>query len=533
MNMPKIDMSSIVSILLAIALAFTSMGGMTADLEDTVSFDAKITLDADSIMTVFSQAPEGELTEEAQQKLEEQKELGAAIADIVSCLTLRGAARKDAAEVVLLAGDSDSVALSIGMKKDDTGVTVASSMLSSDVIFISDELLQEAQEKQEKQKQQMQELQQMLAEIGAASEGEEQTTAAQSLQSAASGLDAQTVAGILEKLDKDQIVKDIEEAGKKLSEGIEAKKGETETGEFTVDDMTFVSKTPVNMTYPEFVEFLLTSAKELAAAESLKPLIDATGRDIGAEIDKAVEELKNQPETDWPEVFDLTAYTDADNCAYYVCDMTKPAKETEAEPEELHIAYGEVEGQIRVKFIRNQAESKLAVNLSGVRESTFDLSAAMENKAGHTEIHAGCDEAGNFNVFYKTDDGKQAVKIEIKAEQTEADRHGLGIAVYLNGAETPMIQVSGSYGKGDEMVSVFEGEKITATPAEKLMDGESTESASLGLKAGAGLLKTVMVVTKNVPQKTADWINAKIKELISPKPKTTEAPQEQPVTDGE
>ena len=33
MNMPKIDMSSIVSILLAIALAFTSMGGLTANIE--------------------------------------------------------------------------------------------------------------------------------------------------------------------------------------------------------------------------------------------------------------------------------------------------------------------------------------------------------------------------------------------------------------------------------------------------------------------------------------------------------------------
>ena len=32
MNMPKIDMSSIVSILPALALAFTSMGGVTANI---------------------------------------------------------------------------------------------------------------------------------------------------------------------------------------------------------------------------------------------------------------------------------------------------------------------------------------------------------------------------------------------------------------------------------------------------------------------------------------------------------------------
>ena len=64
------------------------------------------------------------------------------------------------------------------------------------------------------------------------------------------------------------------------------------------------------------------------------------------------------------------------------------------------------------------------------------------------------------------------------------------------------------------------------------MDPDSTESASFGLKLGAGALKTVMVVTKSVPKETAEWISNKIKEAMSPKPETTEAPQEQ-VVDGD
>ena len=75
MNMPKIDMSSIVSILLALALAFTSMGGVTANIEDTVSFDAKISLDVEAIMALSGQTAQVGLTEAAQKQLEEQKEI--------------------------------------------------------------------------------------------------------------------------------------------------------------------------------------------------------------------------------------------------------------------------------------------------------------------------------------------------------------------------------------------------------------------------------------------------------------------------
>ncbi len=520
MNMPKIDMSSIVSILLALALAFTSMGGLTANIEDTVSFDAKVTLDADAIMALSGQATAEGLPESVQKQMEEQKQTIRVVADIISSLTLRGVASKDTAEAVILAGDS--VALSLGMKKDDTGVTVASSLLPSDVIFISNEIIQMMQKQMEQQAQQ-------LAETAAAA-GEGQIPMAGDVQSAASSLDPQAIAGILEKLDKEQVAKDIEETVKKLIEGIEAKKGETETGEFTVDEMTFVSKTPVNMTYPEFAEFLLTGVKELAAKESLKPLVEASGKDIGAEIDKAIEELKKQPESDHPETFELAVYTDADNCTYNVSEMTK---ESAAGKEELHIAYGEIEGQGRMKVIRNQGEEKMTITTAGTKEGAFDLTANIESKTSTGVIRAGKDEAGNLNITCDINDGKQNAKIIVSTEKAEGDRTNYRLAVCFGSDEKPLLSFNGSFGKGGDLVSVFEGEKITATPAEKLMDSESKENTLLGTTMIAGILKTVMVVTKNVPEETANWINTKIKEAISPNTKTTEVPQEQPVVDGE
>ena len=398
MNMPKIDMSSIVSILLALALAFTSMGGVTANIEDTVSFDAKISLDVEAIMALSGQTAQEGLTEAAQKQIEEQKEIVKVIGDIISSLTLRGVASKDAAEAAILAGDS--VALSIGMKKDDSGVTAASSLLSNNVIFISAELIQQMQAEMQKQQ------------------------------------------AILEKLDKEQIAKDIEEAGKKLTEGIEAKKGETETGEFTVDDMAFVSKTPVNMTYPEFVEFLLTGAKELAAKESLKPLLDATGKDFGAEIDKAIEELKKQPESDYPDVFDLAVYTDADNSTYTVCDMARTDKE------EMHIAYGDIEGQSKAKIIRNQGDEKMAITTTGTKDGVFDLTADIQSKTSNGEIKAGRDEAGNLNMTCNIHDGEQEAKIVVSTEKAEGDRTNIVFALYFGDAEKPLFSFTGSFGKG-------------------------------------------------------------------------------------
>ena len=521
MNMPTIDMSSIISILMAIALAFTSMGGMTADLEGTVSFDANIALDMEAVMALSGLPDAAAQPDAAPQVTEEQKETFQAVGELISAMTLRGTAGKDAAEAVLLAGDS--VALSVGMKKDDAGVTVATSLLPADVIFISEEMLRRMQEEMEQQNLQVQGLQ--LPEQTAA-EGDGQAAA---VQSTVTSLNPQDIAQILEKLDKEQIAKDIEEAYEKLSEGIEAKKGETETGEFNVDDMTFVSRTPVNMTYPEFAEFMLTGMKDLAARESLKPLMDAAGKDIGAEIDKAIEELKNQPEADYPEVFDLAVYADADNCTYSVSDMVR---QSEAGKEELHIAYGDIEGQSRMKIIRNQGDDRMTVIATGDKESTFDLTANIESKTSHGEIKAGMDEQGNLNITCSINDGDQVAKIVFSAEKAEDDRTNFQFEVSFDDTGKPMFSFSGSFGKGGEPVSVFEGEKIKVIPAEKLMDSESTESAALGIKLLAGIMKTVMVVTKNVPEETGEWINAKIKELMSPKPEATEAPQEQ-VVDGE
>ena len=126
-------MNQIFSVILVIVMAFSSMAGVTAGIEGAVSFDAKISMDTEAVLNLAA-ASGTDVPEEAKQ--------GYKVAgDILNALTLKGTATKDTAELALLAGED--VALSIGMKADEKGTTVASNLLSTDVIFVSAELIEQ------------------------------------------------------------------------------------------------------------------------------------------------------------------------------------------------------------------------------------------------------------------------------------------------------------------------------------------------------------------------------------------------------
>ena len=174
-------MNSILSIVMVIVMAFSSIGGVTAALKEPVSFDAKINVDADGILALAGTAA----TEETKQTI-------TIVKDIVGALTLKGVADMDNAELDVLAGDD--VMLSIGVKNaEDGGLIAASSLLGSQVISVSAETVQALQ-------------QQMQASMTEASAG----------------------MGGLENLDKEQIAKDFAEIVEKAMKAFEEKKGETE-----------------------------------------------------------------------------------------------------------------------------------------------------------------------------------------------------------------------------------------------------------------------------------------------------------------
>ena len=131
---------SILSMVMALVMAFSCIGLAAAE-EGTISFDAKISADIPALMAQSGEAP-AELPEDAQQALK-------AVNAILNTVTLKGVFEKDAGEVALYAGDD--LMLSIGAKKTEEGATIASTLLGNQVLFLSNEMVQQMQQQIQQQ----------------------------------------------------------------------------------------------------------------------------------------------------------------------------------------------------------------------------------------------------------------------------------------------------------------------------------------------------------------------------------------------
>ena len=478
-------MNSILSIVMAIVMAFSSIGGVTAALEEPVSFDAKISVDADGILALAGT----EITEETKQTV-------SIVKDILGVLTLKGVAAKDNAELDLLAGND--VMLSIGVKNaEDGGLLAASSLLGSQVISVSAETVQALQQ-----------------------------------QAQASMTEATAGMGGLENLDREQIAKDFAEIAEKAMKAFEEKKGETETGDFTVDEMKFTAKTPVNMTYTEFMELVLNSAKELLAKESLQPVVQAASKDkdLIAEIDKEIEKLNSMPEEEKPEV-QFALYSNENEGGYFVCDMTRAAKEENDKAETMHVGIGGGEEPARIRFSLKQNQETMDIAADIAKDNTADLRAHVNAKDGSVaDIAVTFDATGNLDIAADINSGDVAAKMLLKTEATEDERTKYTLDVFMNNNEQPLVNITGSAGKGGETVSVYEGEDVTVLPFETLMnDTEGTASGKLQMTLTAGVLKAITTLTKNLPADTATWLNKQVMQMMMPKTTTT-VPQGETVT---
>ena len=89
-------MSSLLSMIMVIVMAFSAIGGMTANIEEPVSFEAKISVDGDALMALAG--AEGEAA------ADETMQTVKAIVDILNVLTIKGVADKGTAELDVLAG---------------------------------------------------------------------------------------------------------------------------------------------------------------------------------------------------------------------------------------------------------------------------------------------------------------------------------------------------------------------------------------------------------------------------------------------
>ena len=485
-------MSAFLTIFLAVIMAVSPMGGKTVNLTEPVSFDAGVKLDAESVLAIFS-GTELEVPEETQQGIK-------AVADILGVLTFEGTVAGDTVEVDLQAGESSLA--TFGMKFGEEGAVIASSLLGTQVLSATEETLQEMQE------------------------GQTTFSVGQGLSFA----DYRSLMDTIGQLDGEQIRQDCIEAGDALAKAIGDKLGETETGAFTVDGMAFTGKTPVNMTYPEFMELLMNAFKELVGKDSLKPIVQKAGAEIEKDIDSAIENLRNQPEDQQPQ-FVLTVYTAEDQSVYYACDLSDREDSTVSEKTAMHFGFGDAQGKKQIHASMTQGSQKMDLNASGTEAGNGTLMATISAQGTNAVIVAMADGNGNMNLVCNIKGQDVDAIIKANTEAKEDGRIGFEMKLTIGNSEKPLLTVAGSYGKGGEPVSVFEGEGITVTPLEDLINDKTGEASTpILMTAAANAMTAVVALTKVLPADTSAWLMKQITQMMMP---TKTTPTSEPVVDGE
>ena len=487
-------MNSILTIILAVIMAVSPVGGATVNLDEPVSFDVGINLDVEAIKTMVFDTG-AEMEEETEQSLK-------AIGDILNAVTIEGTAAYDTVELSLMTGESKL--LSAGVKYSDTGAVVASSLLGSQVFTVTEETIGKMQE-------------------------EQIDSAAESFSFA----DFRNLMDAMRNLDREKIKQECVDAGDKLASAIEGKKGETETGEFTVDGLTFTGKTPVNISYTEFMELLLNSFKELVKMDALKPIIEKSGVDTAIRIDEMIDNIRNQPENEQPK-FELTIYTDANNNAYYAFDLSdrEDAHPISGETA-VHLGFGDVMSKKQIRVSLTQDGQKMEMTAFGVIDGKCNMKATITSKDSYGVILANVDGAGGMDMVCSIT-SKDTSAILTSSSAVRADgRTGFTTNLYIGNPEKALLTVSGSFGKGGMLTSVYEGEDITVTPIEDLINDETGKAMTpIKITLAANAMTSLVALTKNLPTDSAMWVTEQIRKMMVPSTTKT-TPTSEPVVDGE
>ena len=457
-------MKKMLSLILIVVMTLSCIGGMAEGLKEPVSFEAKVSLNTDVLKKAV--AGDSEVPAEIEKTL-------TAIRDILDVLSLKGTADKDSFELGLFAGE-DAVA-TLGVKGAEEGITIVSSFINGLALNIS----------------------------------KEQMTAVTAQNT--SGPDIQALMEAVQNLDEEQIRKDAEEISDKLEKAFEEKKGETETGEFTVDEMAFTGKTPVNMTYTEMMELVVANVKDLLAKESLQPIIKALGQnvDINAELDKALEKIKAQAEEEKPEM-QITLYTDADQDEYATIDLVITTPATDEKPaaeQKVYVGFGKVDGLTRSRITMNDNRMNMEIFVTGKDDGSIDEKITVNSDDVTASATASRDAAGNFTMEETVTSKDVKVRIVVKSEAAEGDRKNFAMNVFYGDEAETLLSINGTAGKGGEKFCTFEGDGITVIPVEKLGDSSDT-SAYTQLMTGVqtGLMSALGTLMKNLPQESSAWL---------------------------
>lgn len=483
-------MNSILSIFLALTMLIASVGA-----QGPVYFEAAINVNPDAITQVMEttqgltgQVPGASGAPEAAKPDAENPEQGVEnarkIVEILNAVKLKGIADQGAGELQLVVADQP--VLTAGVKAAEAGTILASSLLTPYTLVASPEALKAAAE-------------------GLGNSISQQQT---------SNVDMQALMAAVQKIDPEQLMKDIDAFTRKIQTGF--KIGEPENGEYTVDGMNFTVKTTVDMTYEEIMELLLGSLKDLLNSESLKEVVQALAKDkdLNAEIDKSLEKLKNTPEDQRPEMT-AAAYNSGTEAPYYVLDMvTKTVAGETIKSQKNHIGLGQIEGASLIAFDMDNGASQTQIR-TVTKDGNLEMNAQIASNDQNAVISGTRDAEGNAEITADIVNKQVTAKIH-ETETVKEDGRDYLIEIHMNGSADPVLTITATSGKGGELVSVFEDETLKPIDVGTLQNGAQAQETTrtLTMTVSANLLKAVVALSKSLPEEAGQWLLTQVQGMI-------------------
>ena len=523
-------MTSLFSIIVALAMAFSSLGSFTADLEKPVTLEAQINIDADQLAALIpAQEGDGGAT------LQTAK----LAADIVNAISWRATADKDAMELALNAGEDELI--SLGAKEnEDGGHTIASSLLGDNAISVSADFIKSMMSQMSSSM--MSQFGGLAGQFGVTTEADGTTnmgaTAGEGEGSVSteSGSGTTSIADMLGDVDMEQIKKDSTEYSTALMTEIMSKIGEPEAGEYTVDGLVFTARTPINLSLEELEEISLTHTKTFLEKDSMKNMLSKFGAsDAASGLSSALESIKNMPE-EKKYNSSFAIYTADEETSYFCADIARDANEKyDLKAERIHIGTGTVAGE-KVTYVNFDMSGKALGEIGatftedGAGELQGSVVTDEEGKEPErADFSVTTDGAGNAGIIVDAIASGMPVRLVINTVKADEDNEAATAEVFLNGQENALATLVASKTLGGELTTKFSGEEITTQPVEKLMDTEDTTvSTQLSLSLFSKLMTAVNTLKQHLPEESAAMLGAMLSSYMQLGTPTTTVPESEP-----
>ena len=330
-------MENMLSGILAIIIALTSMCGglMNSGAEQPFSADISMNVDGDvSVLGVPGQS----------------EEVTAAVTKLLSVLSIRLAADTNVGQLqVSLDGNPVS---SLSVQKQEGGWAAVSTLFPATKLTVKDETLAS-----------------LTAQQGA------------------------SMPALPADMDQAALQTLFQGSVDELTEAFKQKAGEPETGSFTVGGTEFTQKTPYSITTKEALTLVITAAKKILNDENIAPLFSQYGGQFSPEsLDETLENLQKQDESELP-VLSLAEYGNEAGDSAFELRLQQDGKETVSV---LSVTSGQVT-KVTVA-VMDQADAVLVLDEEN-KQYDLDLSMhALEgvvNVAGSLKIQ---DESSDLEV---------------------------------------------------------------------------------------------------------------------------------------